>query len=103
MSADVAYQASPINHDNDNSPRRRATKDEMEERAVFLIDYACRNAPVTVRQLFYAATVAGVSGISKDDNGYNKVQIQVLELRRSGRMPYHCIADLTRFLRGVNT
>lgn len=103
MTPDAVYQASPINHDNDNSPRRRATKDEMEERAAFLVDYACKNAPVTVRQLFYAATVAGVPGISKDDNGYNKVQMQVLELRRSGRMPYRCIADLTRFLRGVNT
>lgn len=49
------------------------------------------------------ATVASVPGIDKDDNGYNKVQQQVLELRRSGRMPYWCIADLTRFWRGVTT
>ncbi|QCL92903.1 hypothetical protein [Agrobacterium tumefaciens] len=103
MTAQDFYQASPIKHDNDNSPRRRATGAEMEERALFLIAYAYRNAPVTVRQLFYAATVAGVPGISKDDNGYNKVQQQVLELRRSGRMPYWCIADLTRFWRGVST
>lgn len=103
MSGDPVYQASPIKHDNDNIPRRRATGEEMEIRARFLIAYARANAPVTVRQLFYAATVASVAGITKDDNGYNKVQQQVLELRRSGRMPFWCIADLTRFWRGVTT
>jgi hypothetical protein len=75
----------------------------MEIRAQFLIRYAREQAPVTVRQLFYAATVAGVPGITKDDNGYNKVQTQVLDLRRTGRLPYWCIADLTRFFRGVAT
>lgn len=96
------YQASPLNHDNDNK-RHRGTKAEMEERALFLIDYAAQHFPVTVRQLFYAATVAGVPGISKDDNGYNAVQQQVLKLRRQGRMPYGNIADLTRMRRKPRT
>lgn len=97
------YGASRLKPPANDNRRRRATSDEMEDRARFLIDYARENAPVTVRQLFYAATVAYVAGITKDDNGYNKVQQQVLELRRSGRMPYWCIADLTRFWRGVTT
>jgi hypothetical protein len=84
------YQASPIK-------RTRATKDEMEERASFLIRYALAQEPVTARQLFYAATVAGL--IDKTEAGYSKVQTQVLALRRTGRMPYRCIADATRYMR----
>ncbi len=75
----------------------------MEERARFFIDYACMNAPVTVRQLFYAATVHGVPGITKDDDGYNRVQTQFS--RSDGRVgsPYSNIADLTRFMRKPRT
>ncbi len=102
MSAAPIHEASRINHGNDNR-RQRATYSEMEMRATFLLSYAANNKPVTVRQLFYAATVAGLPGIWKDDDGYTKVQRQVLELRRSGRMPYGHIADLTRFMRGVET
>lgn len=90
------YQASPLK-------RHRATKAEMEERAAFLIDYAKNHAPVTVRQLFYAATVADIPGIEKTEGGYNKVQAQCLELRRTGRLPYHCIADATRYMRKPRT
>ncbi|MEM0947453.1 MAG: hypothetical protein AAGK37_08620 [Pseudomonadota bacterium] len=91
----MVYQASPI--------KRRATRAEMSERAAFLIDYAARHAPVTVRQLFYAATVAGVPGIEKTEAGYNKVQAQVLGLRRAGQMPYGNIADGTRWMIRPNT
>ena len=83
--------------------RRRATREEMEERARFFLSYAKAHAPVTVRQLFYAATVANVPGIEKSEGGYNKVQAQCLELRRTGRMPYHCIADATRYMRKPRT
>lgn len=86
------YGASPIK-------RARATNDEMEVRAQFLIAYANKHAPVTVRQLFYAATVADMPGIEKDDRGYVKVQRQVLALRREGRLPYAAIADSTRWMR----
>lgn len=89
------YDASPITP----SRRRRATRDEMEERAEFLIDYARRHGPVTVRGLYYQAEVHGIPGIEKTDAGYAKVQRQVLELRRQGRLPYYCIADLTRSMR----
>lgn len=102
MSAVPLYTASLLNHDNDNK-RHRGTIEEMEIRARFLIDYASKHSPVTVRQLFYAATVAGLPGIQKDDNGYNAVQQQVLKLRRTGRMPYAHIADLTRFMRKPRT
>ena len=83
--------------------RHRATKSEMEERAGFLFAYAWQHAPVTVRQLFYAATVAGVPGIDKTEAGYNKVQSQVLALRRAGRLDYNWIADGTRLMRRPRT
>jgi hypothetical protein len=102
LPANTVYEASHISADNDNK-RHRATKDEMEERAVFLLAYAKEHRPVTVRQLFYAAVSHRVPGVRKDENGYAAVQRQVLDLRRCGRMPYHWIADLTRFMRGVET
>jgi hypothetical protein len=49
-----SYKASPIN-------RRRATANEMEERAAFLINYAVAHGPVTVRGLYYQAEVHGVT------------------------------------------
>lgn len=97
MSASVkVYRASLIK-------RRRATAGEMDDRAEFLIAYAMTHAPVTVRQLFYAAVVASVAGIDKTEAGYNKVQAQVLDLRRARRLPYHCIADATRYMRRPTT
>lgn len=81
------------------SPAKRATNLEMSARADFLLTYAAENGPVTVRQLFYAATVDGVPGIDKTEAGYKKVQRQVLELRRNGSMPYSVIADGTRWMR----
>ena len=89
MSTTEVYPASPIK-------RRRATESEMEERARFLIAYASQHAPVTVRQLYYQAEVAGLPGIEKTETGYAKVQHQVLELRRQGRLSYGWIADSTR-------
>jgi hypothetical protein len=93
------YAASPLK-------RRvvlRATKAEMAERAAFLIDYAEAHGPVTVRGLYYQAEVAGLPGIGKDDPGYEKVQRQVLKLRRAGRLSYHDIADATRWMRKPTT
>jgi hypothetical protein len=89
-----SYGASAI-----NPKRRRATKEEMAERARFLIEYAAEHGPVTVRGLYYQAEVAEVPGIEKTDAGYAKVQRQVLQLRRSGGMPYEDIADATRWMR----
>jgi hypothetical protein len=54
---------------------------------------------VTVRQLYYQAEVHGAPGIDKTESGYDKIQRQVLDLRRAGRLPYTDIADLTRWMR----
>ena len=71
----------------------------MQERAAFLIDYAHEHGPVSVRGLYYQAEVAGVPGIDKSDQAYQRVQQQVLILRRTGRMPYGDISDATRWMR----
>ena len=65
MALPELHQASPLR-------RSRATKAEMEERAEFLIDYAERHGPITVRGLYYQAEVAGLPGIEKTESGYNE-------------------------------
>jgi hypothetical protein len=77
----------------------------MLHRSAFLVAYAHNHAPVSVRQLYYAATVAGLPGIDKidSDSGYNKVQYLVLKLRRDGHLSYDWIADSTRWMRKPRT
>src|SRR5262249_33608076 len=53
--------------------------------------------------LYYQAEVARLPGIGKDDNSYAKVQRQVLQLRREGRLSYSDIADATRWMRKPRT
>ena len=89
----AVYGASPL------KPNSRATRAEMEERAAFLIEYAERHGPVSVRGLYYQAEVAAVAGIDKTESGYTKVQRQVLALRREKRLPYAHISDATRWMR----
>jgi hypothetical protein len=88
------YEASPIKRQ-----RHKATRTEMEARAEFLLSYAEEHGPVTVRQLYYRATVEGLPGIDKTERGYIKIQRQVLSLRREGRLDYGHIADATRWMR----
>jgi hypothetical protein len=53
---------------------------------------------MTVRQVFYALTVAGI--VPKDENaGYRPVQRQVLAMRREGFLGWNFISDATRWQR----
>ncbi|MBA3323916.1 MAG: hypothetical protein H0T41_01090 [Rhodobacteraceae bacterium] len=52
---------------------------------------------MTVRQVFYAATVRGI--VEKTERGYRKVQVDLAEMRRAGVLPYHWLADSTRWMR----
>ena len=74
--------------------RKRATKAEMIERASFVADFTREFAPVTVRQVFYAATVNNI--IEKTEEGYSKIQQACLFGRRNGTIPYWQIADNSR-------
>jgi hypothetical protein len=69
----------------------------MEARAEALIGIVGRSKPCTVRQAFYQATVRGL--VEKTEAGYAKVQRQLVDLRRAGRVPYTSIADNTRWQR----
>jgi hypothetical protein len=83
--------------------RRRGKNAEMEERAQFYIAYARMHGPVTVRGLYYQAEINHVAGIDKSDQAYDRVQGQVLKLRRQGRLDYKWIADATRWMRKPRT
>ena len=72
-----------------------ATKREMHERQEALIEIVNDVMPCTVRQVYYQATVRGV--VDKTEAGYDKVQRALVDLRRSGRIPYRNITDNTRW------
>jgi hypothetical protein len=57
--------------------------------------------PMTVRQVFYQAAVHGLVG--KTEAGYVKVQTDLTLMRRDGTLPYHWLADNTRWQRKPRT
>jgi hypothetical protein len=63
----------------------------------FLIDYARLHAPVTVRQLFYACSVAAL--VAKTEHCYVKIQGRTVKLRRAGDLDWAHIVDGTRATR----
>ena len=91
---DATYPASQLK-------RHRATRSEMLLRRAHLLELVREMKPMTVRQVFYQATVAGI--IEKSEAGYNKVQTDLVYLRRSGMMPYDWLADNTRWQRKPRT
>jgi hypothetical protein len=57
--------------------------------------------PMTLRGLFYRLVSEGL--IPKTENEYEKVGRYLLRLRREGVIPYHWIADSTRWMRKPRT
>jgi hypothetical protein len=86
----TAYQTSQIK-------RHRSTKVEVEQRRQHLYDIVSAGQPMTVRQVFYQATVRGI--VEKAESGYAKVQTDLTLMRRSGELPYGWLADNTRWQR----
>lgn len=86
----MTYEASRVN-------RSRATKAELEARRDALYAIVSSSRPMTVRQTFYQAEIRGL--VEKTEAGYDRVQRDLAEMRRSGRMPYGWIADFTRWQR----
>jgi hypothetical protein len=84
------YQASPIK-------RHRATKAEVERRRASLFEIVKAMRPMTVRQVFYQASVRGL--VEKTEAGYTKVQTDLVVMRRAGDLPYDWLADNTRWQR----
>ena len=90
----MTYQASPIK-------RVRATRDQVAERRAALHGIISRMRPMTVRQVFYQATVAGIA--DKTEAGYAKIQTDLVQMRRAGTLPYGWLADNTRWQRKPET
>jgi hypothetical protein len=84
-----------------SAKRLRATKAEMKLRKKRLISIVAEQQPMTVRQVFYQATVRGI--VPKTENGYQMVATALAELRRGGSIPFRWIADNTRWVRRPNT
>jgi hypothetical protein len=57
--------------------------------------------PMTVRQVFYQATVRDL--VEKSEAGYGKVQTDLTIMRKSGALPYGWLADNTRWQRKPRT
>jgi hypothetical protein len=84
------YEASRIK-------RVRSTKAEVEARRDALFDIVAEGQPMTVRQVFYQATVHGL--VEKAETGYAKVQTDLTLMRRANDIPYSWLADNTRWQR----
>ena len=86
----AVYRASQIK-------RHRSTKVEVERRRVALYDIVEEMKPMTVRQVFYQATVRDL--VEKTENGCARVQTDLTIMRRGGVLPYDWLTDETRWQR----
>ncbi len=89
--------ASPIKSRRRGRPRDR----EVERRRDALVDIVRAAQPATVRQVFYLAETLGL--VPKSDEGYRRVQNDLVLLRREARIPYGWITDGTRWQRKPGT
>lgn len=80
---------------NKKPKRHRATKSGLIDRRAVLLEIVRDAQPATVRQIFYLASVCGI--VTKDEGGYSRVQIDLVDMRRSGQLPYGWIVDHTRW------
>ena len=56
---------------------------------------------VTVRQMFYQCEVRGA--VEKSESGYDKIQSQMVRMRKLGYLPYDWVTDNTRSVRKPET
>jgi len=73
----------------------------VEARREALLDIIAVGRPMTVRQVFYQATVRGL--VEKAESGYTKVQADLTVMRRARELPYDWLADNTRWQRKPRT
>jgi hypothetical protein len=91
---------SPV-YETSHIKRLRSTKAEVEARRQALFEIIEDGRPMTVRQVFYQATVRGL--VEKAESGYHKVQTDLTVMRRAGDLPYDWLADNTRWQRKPRT
>ncbi|MFO1127726.1 MAG: hypothetical protein U1E66_04720 [Rhodospirillales bacterium] len=62
-----------------------------------MFDIVAAMRPMTVRQVFYQASVRYI--VEKTEAGYDKVQTDLVQMRRAGILPYDWLTDNTRWQR----
>jgi hypothetical protein len=68
--------------------------DQLDQQIIAVLE---EDHPQSVRHVFYRMTDPRLSEpVEKSDRGYRHVQERCVKLRRSGRIPYHWIADMSR-------
>ena len=97
LSPDTATSTTTSTYRARHIKRHRATKVEVDARRQALFDIVADMQPMTVRQVFYQATVHDI--VEKTEAGYTKVQTDLVQMRRSGLLPYDWLADNTRWQR----
>lgn len=84
--------------------RYRRSVSALEQLDQQIIGVLTADHPQSVRHVFYRMTDPRLpESVEKSDKGYNCVQRRLIELRRSGRVPYGWITDTTRRGYHVNT
>jgi hypothetical protein len=78
-------------------PGSRATRHQMDCRRAALWALTETLQPATVRQVFYQATIHGI--VEKTENGYDKVQACLAELRLDYGMSFNWLVDNSRWMR----
>lgn len=77
--------------------RYRRSVSALEQLDAQIVDVLTQDHPQSVRHVFYRMTDPRLpESVEKSDKGYNCVQRRLIELRRSGRVPYGWITDSTR-------
>lgn len=77
--------------------RQRRSKDRIEQLDRQIIEVLQADHPQSVRHVFYRMTNPRLpEPVEKSDNGYRHVQDRIVKLRRSGKVPYDWIADMSR-------
>lgn len=86
----MIYRASTIKRD-------RRSKDRIDQLDAQIMAVLREDHPQSVRHVFYRMTDPRLpEPVEKSDRGYRHVQDRCVKLRRSGRVPYHWIADMSR-------
>ena len=84
--------------------RTRMTKAHVEQLEDQILSVLSDDHPQSVRHVFYRMTDPRLPVvIEKSERGYGQVQRRMVEMRRSGMLPYGWIADATRRGYHVNT
>ncbi|MDE4601394.1 hypothetical protein [Sinorhizobium meliloti] len=81
--------------------RRRATRAEVAALKAALFDMISVQRPMTVRQVFYQATVHGL--VEKTEQAYGRIQWTLAQMRKDGDLPYSWLTDSSRSVYRVDS